>query len=801
MKFDFKSLIPHVVAVVVFLVVSMAYFYPQLQGKVVSASDFNQFTAMAKEVRDYEKATSDVALWTTSMFGGMPTFQLTAPQKNNLVKYVVRAMRLGFSKPIGYFIAGMLSFYIAIIVLGLPHYIGIIGGILFAMTTGNIILMDTGHVTKLQAVLYSPPMVSGIILVFRNQLLKGGILFSLFFSMCVVLNHPQMIYYLGMVISLYVLYEIIKHIKEKEFVGLSKKLGILLIGTILGLGASASKLWTTYEYGNKTMRGKQILSSNAGMSQTSSMTDGLEWQYAMNWSNGGEDLMASYVPLFVGGSTQEIVDSDSELARKVPQLRNQPLPLYWGSLSSTSGPYYFGAVVFLLFVMGGIVVKGRLKWWLILGVLFTFLISLGKHFEVFNRLLFDYLPLYNKFRTPNSVLTVTGTFLFLLTGLGLNEIIKTKDKSKFVKPLLISAGTLSGLALFFILGGPSVFSFNGAYDSSFESIIDLVKDERENLMISSSLRSIGFILAASGILYFYFKDKLNNLTMISAIGIIALLDLWIIDKRYLNNDDFVSSRKLQQEFTPRPVDTQILSDSDPHYRVLDIQNFASANPSYHHKTIGGYHPAKLQRYQDIIDFHISKNNQGVLNMLNTKYVIFPSEGGQFQAQQNPDALGNAWFVKSLSKVSSADEEISMLESLDTRNEAVIHTEFSDYIGGVSSFSGTGNIQLSQYGLNELKYQSNSNEDQFAVFSEIWYNPGWKVYIDGNEVNHVRVNYILRGLKVPAGQHEIIFRFEPGSYLAGERISLICSGVIIFGLLFFFYLILKEKGLITFAKDS
>lgn len=785
MKFDFKSLIPHIIAVVVFLVVSMAYFYPQLQGKVVSASDYNQYTAMAKEARDYEKATGEVALWTTSMFGGMPTFQLTAPQHSNLLRYVGEVLRLGFDRPIGYFFLGMLVFYFSALFLNISPGVAIFGSIIFALSTGSMVLFDTGHFTKLLAINYSPAIVAGTILVFRNKLLLGGVLFTLALGLNILVNHPQMTYYLGIVIGLYVLAQIFLHLKEGKAIELSKKLGILLIGCILALGSSASKILTTYEYGKSTMRGAPILTENANASNSSSSVDGLDWQYAMNWSNGYEDLLASYIPLVVGGSTSEMVDKDSDLAREIPQLRNQQLPLYWGSLNSTAGPYYFGAIAFLLFVFGGISVKGKLKWWLVAGVFLTFMLSMGKNLEIFNRLMFDYFPLFNKFRTPNSVLSITGIFIALMAVVGLDNLIKSKKKEAFLRPLYISFGSLAGLALIIVLLGPSLFSFKGAYDSSFANIIDAVQDERIAMMKSSSIKTIVFLTIGFGLIYAYIKEKLGSLVLIMSIGVIALLDLWMVDTRYLDSDDFVSERRIQQEFTKRPVDEQILADPDPHFRVLDIQNFGSANASYYHKTIGGYHPAKLQRYQDLIDYHISKNNQKVFNMLNTKYIIYAGKDGQVEAQRNTEALGNAWFVKQVIIVNSADEEIKALTDFNPGVEAIVHKEFSGIVNK-KVFSGEGNIILTNYTPNKVTYSSSSQEEQLAVFSEIWYQPGWKAYIDGNEVDHIRVNYVLRGLTIPAGNHEVEFEFKPNSYFMGEKISLISSLLIFLGLGFLLY---------------
>jgi hypothetical protein len=777
MKNFFKRNYQHLVALAVFLLSSIIYFYPQLQGKVINANDANQFVAMSQEVREYEKETGDVALWTGSMFGGMPTFQLTAPQKKNLLKYVEKVLNLGFDRPVGYFLAGMISFYILLIALGVSPWLSILGALFFAFTTGNMVLTDTGHMTKLKAVFFSPPIIAGMVLIFQNKYKLGGLLFSLFLGLNILANHPQMTYYFGLAMGIFFLMHAVQSIKEKKYADLGKQSLVLLLCCVLALGTSASKLMTTYEYTKSTMRGKPILSETQGGAVSSSNTDGLEWNYAMNWSNGYVDLLPTYIPMAVGGSTQEVLDNNSPLIKKVPNLRNQPIPLYWGGLSSTAGPYFFGAIVFLLFLFGAFAVKGQFKWWLVSAVVFTFLLSLGKNFEILNRLLFDYFPLFNKFRTPNSVLSVTGIFIPILAIVGLREIIVSKDKTKLLKPLYISAGSLIGIALIMVVMGSSLFEFNGNYDSSFGALVDSIKEARIDLLISSSMKTIVFLLIGGLLMFLSIKNKISNSILMVGIGVIAIFDLWVIDKRYLNNEDFASPRTVKQEFELRPVDKQILADPDPHYRVLDIPNFASATPSYHHKTIGGYNPAKLQRIQDIIDRHISQNNQGVLNMLNTKYIIFGDNEGRTQVQQNPDALGNAWFIRNIKTAATPDEEIALIGNINPKTEVIVHQEYN-IPAGEDAYNGQGTISLSEYSLNKMTYASSTTTDQLAVFSEVWYQPGWQAYIDGQPQEHFRVNYFLRGMKVPAGNHTIVFEFKPSSYVMGENISLIFSLLIL-----------------------
>jgi hypothetical protein len=435
------------------------------------------------------------------------------------------------------------------------------------------------------------------------------------------------------------------------------------------------------------------------------------------------------------------------------------------------------------------VLKNPMRIWLITAVVFTFLLSMGKNFEILNRLLYDYFPLFNKFRTPNSVLSITQIFIPLGAILGLSQLLKSsEDRNKYLKPLLISGGILSVLCLFVAVIGPGFFNFSTPNDGGYsEAIQKAIIEDREALMVGSAWRSLIYIIITGGVLYAFLKSKLSATFATGIIAVLAVFDLFQIDKMYLNNETFVSQRNYEKEFEPRAVDIQILNDKDPNFRVFDITTdpFNSAKASYFHKTIGGYHAAKLQRYQDMIDRHISKNSMSVLNMLNTKYFIVNDEHNGESVQRNPAALGNAWYVNSVKLVDSANDEIGALDSIDPAGVAVVHKEFEDYVKGLN-LAKEGDIVLTSYAPNRLVYKSDSKSDQFAVFSEIWYGPdkGWKAYVDGKEVEHIRVNYVLRGMKTPAGKHEIVFEFHPSKYYIGEKISLASSIILlILGLMF------------------
>jgi hypothetical protein len=791
MKLKFSNIYPYLVPVFVILLVNFIYFLPQFEGKAVRQGDIVQFEGMAKESKDYMKKTGDPALWTNSMFGGMPTYQISAPNQNNLLRYLENLLHLGVSDPAGFYIFGMVGFYILLLLLGVNPWLSLIGALFFGLSTNNLILYEAGHTSKVRAIMSAAPVIAGVIMTFRNKYLTGGVVFGLALGINIYVNHLQMTYYLGICLSILVLIYLIKAVREntlKEFV---LAVGTLAVFALPALGASASRLWTTWEYSKDTMRGKPILEKTSDTPQSSSEVDGLAWDYAMAWSNGGKDLLASFIPKAVGGGSGEWLSKDSNLAGKLGIRKEFQAPTYWGDLPFTSGPIYFGAVVFFLFVFGLFAVKGELKWWLLSAVVLTFLISLGKNFETFNRFLYDFIPMYNKFRTPNSVLSITSVLMPILGVLAISEVMRSKDKSIFLRPMYISAGITAVVCLVLALMGGSLFDFSAAGDQQYAQILDALLEQRKEMLRSSSWRSFMLIAVSAGILWAYLQSKVKSGILIAVIGVTGVLDLFQVSRDYLSPRDFVPARTLQQAFVPRPADNQILQDNDPNFRVYDasVNTFNSTEASYFHKSVGGYHAAKLLRFQDLIDRHISQNNQKVLNMLNTKYFIVPGPNETATAERNPAALGNAWFVNNIILVPSANAEIDSLNSFEPTGDVIIHEEFKDYISGLS-LSKNGTIDLNFYSPDKLQYKSSSQTEQFAVFSEIWYGPdkGWTAYIDDEPAEFIRVNYILRGMRIPAGEHKITFEFKPAAYYTGETISLVCS-----------ILLIALLGLVTFRE--
>lgn len=804
----FKKILPHLAAIVTFVLVSVAYFSPQFQGKELRGGDVISYLGMSKELKDFKAETGDHTLWTNSMFGGMPTYQIRTITEGNQLNVLRPALRLYLPLPAGQFITAMLCFYILMLVMGVNPWLGIIGAIGFGLTTNNLTLLEAGHESKLRALSYFPLIVAGIFLAFRGRYLWGGAIFALGLGLDLLVNHVQMTYYLALTLVIYGILRAVYDIRRGEIAHFAKAAAVLLLGAGLAVGSVANNLLPTAEYAKDTMRGEPILVVEesddplAAMDpKSSSEVTGLEYEYAMQWSNSLRDLWSSFIPGFVGGGSSEMISRDSEFGRALRGMgANLPqefaAPLYWGGLPFTSGPIYFGAVLCFLFLFGAIVVRGPVKWWLVSAVIFTMLLSLGRNFDPINRLLFDGLPLFNKFRTPNSILTITSFLIPILAVLGLREVANSeRSKAELTKALYISAGTTGGLALLMAVIGPSFFDFFSIQDGpsltrmtgqpasspTVQQLMTALKDTRANYLASDAWRSFGFVVAATGVLFGYLRGWFKLPILAAGLALLTLIDLWGVDQRYVSKEDF--QPKTQQVFNPTPADQQILQDNDPNFRVLNLteSTYQSARTSYFHKSVGGYHAAKLQRYQDLIDRYLSEGNAPVINMLNTKYVIGQNADGQPQAQRNPDALGNAWFVKNIQLVSTPNAEIDALGQIDPDSTAVVHEEFSEYVAGLSP-TGTGSIELTSYAPNELRYRSNSPGEQLAVFSEIWYGPdkGWTATIDGQETDFIRVNYLLRGLRVPAGEHEIVFRFDPPIYHTAVTISWISSLIVLLG---------------------
>ncbi len=799
LNIDTNKLITHLSCVVIIILTNIIYFYPQFDGKTLQQGDIISGESMKAEMRHYAEDEEEVFLWNNGQFSGMPNM-IGVRSKNNFLYKTYKIFKLGLNNPAGIFIAMALFFYIFFAAVGLNPFLGAFLALGISLSTDNLILWDAGHNSKVRTLAFTPIIILGIWMLFeKHKYLLGGAILALGLNYSLYAMHPQMTYYIFVIFFVYGIIKIVRTAQTGKWRPFLLASGTVALAVILALGSSATRLWSLYEYNKSSMRGAPVLveeKTKNTEAKSSSEVEGLDWEYAMSWSNSTIDLIASYIPGFAGGGSGEKV---SESSKTYQTYRVKAAPLYWGELPFTEGPIYIGAVLIFLFVFGLFYVKGDLKLWLGIGLLIAVLMSMGKHFEILNKFLFDNLPLYNKFRTPQSILSAAKFFIPILGGLALYHVFQeyqniknTKKKTvsaHFNKSLYWSVGICGGFALLMALIGPSLFDFQGPGDARMTQggtdISPFIAD-RKSLMQSDSFRTLFLVLGAGASLWLLMNKKITTTLFIGLIGGLILFDTVGVSLRYLSHEDFVNERNYEQNFAKRPVDQQILSleKEREKYRVFDvsINTFNSASTSYWHNTIGGYHPAKLQRYQDVIERYISKNDPEVLNMLNSKYFIAPGKGGQAQVQRNPGALGNAWVVDEIVTVNSPNEEVSALGDINPSTQAVVlDKEYDNYVGDFDPvMDSSATVKLTKYQPDHLTYEFSAGSEQFVVFSEIWYGPdkGWKTYIDGEEVEHIRANYILRAMRVPAGQHKIEFIFKPKTYYTGEKITLASSLILL-----------------------
>lgn len=789
-----KKNLPHLFAAIAFLITAVFLCPDVLTGKIANQPDMQRSVGAYENIQDYNKKNESSSLWNASLFGGMPSFFAGAEYPNNLLSHVHnKVFTLSMPRPIGLFFIGFICAYVLFIALGMRPWLSVIGAIATVLASYNFIIFEVGHITKLRTIVYFPLITAGIVYVFKDKYLLGGSIFGLGLGLALWSDHVQMVYYLAICLFIFVACYLFFVIKNKELKTIIKPAIFLAIFAILAIGANSSKLWCSYEYMQHTMRGPSVLEKQDGSVNNS---NGLDKDYVFNWSHGKAEIFTYLIPGFLGGSSSEPIGSNSAfaedlLARGASESDVQKAPLYYGNMPFTAGPTYYGAIIIFLFVLGLFLTKGYIKWWVIATTILFTLLSFGKNLAWFNDLFYNYFPLYNKFRSVNSCLVVLQLTFPVLAVLGLNKILNSEVDLKIKnKKLLLSFYITGGICLFFATIGPFLIDFGSAGDEQLTKYgynLGAILEDRASLLRSDSFRSLLFIGLSVALIWTKINDKLKIKDSIFYLAIVALvfLDLSVVGKRYLNSDKFVDKEEYNAKLrTPRAVDVAILNDTDPNYRVFDlsIDAFNSNTATMFHSTIGGYHAAKLRRYQDIIDRHISKNNMSVLNMLNTKYFIQKDESGKEQYQMNPQALGNCWFVDSIELVNNANEEIDALTSFDPSKKAIVHKEFSDIVQNINTTNdSTSRIVLKEYEINKLVYTSNTNENKLAVFSEVWYasgKKGWQTYIDGQPVDHIRANYILRALKIPKGEHEIIFEFKPDYYYKGETISLGASALLI-----------------------
>ena len=782
MNFDKTKFLPHLIVLFIFMILTGGYFSPLFMGEKIYQGDIVNYKGMSQELIEFRSETGEEALWTNRMFGGMPAYQISHQTPSNLTRYVDKLLRFNFPKEASFVLIALIGFYILLLCLGLDPWMSMVGALGFAMTSYLFIIIEAGHNTKAHAITYMAPVLGGILLAFRGRVLQGSALAALFLALQLRANHFQISYYLLIIVLLFALFELIHAIKQKTLLLFLKTASILVFAAMLGVGANLEKLLTTYDYADYSTRSKSELTIDGDQSIK---TSGLNKDYATSWSYGKMETFNLMIPNFMGGASGSELSKDSETFQVLKKNRVRKaetvikrMPTYWGSQPFTSGPVYVGSVVSFFFFLGVFLVKGRYKWWLLTCTLVSFGLAWGNNMMWLTDLFLDYLPGYNKFRTVSMILVIAELTIPLLAFLGIKELISQKtsnaDLIKSTKFALVISG---GFCLFFALLGPTLFDFSSIQDNQLpEFLIASIESDRASLMQSDSIRSLIFILLSALSVYLFHFRKIKFMHFVGLLAILILVDMLPVNLRYLNSDDFVKAKKMDQPFKKTTADIKILADKELNFRVYNTTERldAGARTSYFHNNIAGYHGAKLKRYQELMDLQITKGNTSVLNMLNTKYYLSKSDSGELVAVRNPNRLGPAWFVKEVVSVQNADQEMQLLTSFNPREEVIIDNRFGQEN---LTFSSDGSISLVSYKPNHLVYRVISDSSAFAVFSEIFYDKGWNAYIDGNLHPHFRVNYVLRGMNLPAGDYQVEYKFEPYSVAVGSSGSLICSVLI------------------------
>ena len=782
MSFDKKEIVPHVIAILLFLTITGVYFAPLFQGDKIYQGDIVNYIGASKELHDFREDTGKEALWTNRMFGGMPAYQISHHTPSNLTRFADKIVRFNFPKEASFVLIAFIGFYILLLSMGVAPPLAIAGALGFGLTSYLFIIIEAGHNTKAHAIGYMAPVLAGIIMSYRGKLLSGAAITALFLALQLRANHLQITYYLLMMVIAFGIFELVHAIKEKKVPQFVKIGMVLVFAAILAIGANIEKIWTTYEYGKYSTRSQSELTIDGNQDNK---TTGLNKDYATSWSYGKMETFNLMIPNLMGGASGSELSADSDVYKvlkknRVPNAKNiiKRMPTYWGEQPFTSGPVYIGAVICFLFVLGTFIVKGRLKWWLITCTLLSFALAWGHNMMWLTDIFLDYVPGYNKFRSVSMILVIAELTIPLLGFLALKEILsENRDKQDVMKSLKYALGITGGLCLVFAFMGSFLFDFVSRGDTQLpDFIVSALESDRASLLRSDSLRSLFFILLTGLSIYLFYTNKIKMVAFAVVIAVLVLADMLPVNKRYLNADDFVKARKMQQPFQKTAVDAQILADKELNFRVYNLAERldAGARTSYFHNNIAGYHGAKLKRYQELIDMQLSKANASVVNMLNTKYIIRKGQSGDLIASQNPSRYGPAWLVKELQVVANADEEMNLLSTFDLSNKALIDQRF-----GLSStsYSALGSIELSSYEPNHLVYDVNVDEASFAVFSEIFYDKGWNAYINGELNEHYRVNYVLRGMNLPKGEYQIEFKFEPQAVAIGSNIALVSSCLI------------------------
>ena len=799
---SFKQWLPHIAAIFAFFVMTALYFGPVFQGKDLMQTDAINSQGWGKDLRDYHEKTGDYAYWSNAMFSGMPSNYTFSPQPVNVFKAFEKVLTLSMfgasRRHIGSIFLTFVCFYIFLLSIGCRSWLSFAGSVAYTLCSYNFIIIEAGHMNKSLVMATMAPIIGGVIMCYRGKLLWGALITLIFSGLNIYWSHQQISYYLLLALLILAIVYLVYAIKEGELKKYLKATGVLAIAAILAVIPAIGQLVPSADDAKESMRGGAVLK------QEGKQSSGLEIDYAYQWSYGIGETFTLLVPNLYGASSHYNIGEDSETYRFISrnygaaQARSfvEHLPTYWGPQPFTSGPVYVGAIVCFLFVLGLFLVKGREKWWLLAATILSIVMAWGKYFPLVNEFLFYNLPLYNKFRAPSMSLVIASLTMVALGVLALKELIerhKAGNDKGLVNALCWSAGITGGLALFFAVMGGAIFDFEGATDARMPAaIIDSLRADRAAMLTSDAWRSFLFILLAFAAIFAYLKAKSFKFNyLMAALTLLIFVDLWSVDKRFLSWDSFMPKQK-STEILPTAADKQILADKDPNFRVFNLTSstFNDSRTSYFHKSIGGYSPVKLRRYQDIIDhfFSGSNLNMSIINMLNVRYLIVPGKNGEQQVQRNPQALGNCWFVDRVEFVGSPDEEIKAISNFIPTEVAYIDKEWEKSLPSMQEYSNSADstdyIRMTEYrNPGNIIYESSSKNPRFAVFSEVFYKT-WRAYIDGKEVTPVRTDYILRGLPIPAGKHKVEFLCVDEVMTGSAKVSLYGSifvGIVILGM--------------------
>lgn len=829
-----KRYLPDVVVVVVFALISFAYFFvPVTQGKILYRHDASAGVGSAQELTEYQNRTGETTRWTNSIFGGMPTYQMSPSyQSTDGLSQVMNAYHLWLPENVWFLFVYLLGFYILLRAFDFRQSLAALGSVMWAFSSYFLIIIAAGHLWKVMALAYLPPMIAGIVLAYRGRYLSGFIVTAIFTAFEVKANHVQMTYYYLFIILFMVIAYLVQAVRQKQLMGFLKATGVLAVAALIGVLINLSNLYHTWQYQKESMRGKSELLKADGANQTSS---GLDRDYITQWSYGIDETMTLLVPDAKGGASVPLSKSETAMAKADPQVQSMipqiydAFPQYFGTQPGTSGPVYVGAFVLFLFILGLFLVKGATKWALVAATVLSILLSWGHNFMGFTNFFLDYIPMYAKFRTVASILVIAEFTIPLLAALTLKRLVDEPDllgkKMKYAYiSLALTAGVAFLVALFPDMMGPFVSdqerqmlgSVQGMDANTAGTILSNISTMRAAMVSADAWRSVVIILIGFALLFVYKMKKLRADYMVAALLVLCLVDMWQVDKRYLNDEMFVPKSERDMPQQPTAADTEINKDKSLDYRVLNFASntFNENETSYFHKSIGGYHPAKLRRYQEMIDAYIAPEMQKamqaiaatggnmravdgvktfpVLNMLNTKYFILPLQGGQTAPLLNPYAQGNGWFVDKLIFVDDANAEYAAVGKIDVRHEAVADKKFEAALGQAKANDSTAFVKLDKYEPNNLQYTVSSRNGGVVVFSEVYY-PGWKATIDGQPAEIGRVNYILRAVSVKPGKHTVVLDFHPTSISTTETIAYIAIVILLLAIAGAGYVEWKKRG--------